>query len=277
MQKSSALTAICFIQGFCLMPHSITKANLYNRPICPLISAVLLLSMTIVVPASASSPDILPATAVKNDPSICAELQTPSHHLKNKNARQRSISCMQAQLQTYQQKSMSVRQQYFAYKAQAWLSYAIHKNSMNSRSGAGLQAEKMAEDILTVLNKGAEQDLPLIQDIPSNSTLMRPDLWATITALKESDGLASAPREIAFSEVSLIWAATDHCERGGRETGSQFRMADRWLEQAREAYVNAHDSQTNVALQELILSYYKKYVLLGASDEVCLGQALTPS
>lgn len=259
------------------MPYSITKANLYSRSIYPLISAVLLLSTTIVTSASASSPHILPVKSVKNDPSICAELQTSPHHLKNKSARQRSINCMLSQLQTYQQKSMSARQQYFAYKAQAWLNYAIHKSSMNSRSNASLQAAKMAEDILTVLNEGTEQNLPLIQDIPSNSTLMRPDLWATITALKESDGLASAPREIAFSEVSLIWAATDHCERGGRETGSQFRMADRWLEQAREAYVNAHDSQTNVALQELILSYYKKYVLLGASDEVCLGQVLTPS
>ena len=277
MQTSSALTPICLIQGFCIMPYSITKANLYSRSIYPLISAVLLLSTIIVTSASASSPHILPVKSVKNNPSICAELQTPPHYLKNKDARQRSINCMQAQLQTYQQKSMSLRQQYFAYKAQAWLNYAIHKYSMNSRSNAGLQAAKMAENILTVLNEGAEQNLPLIQDIPSNSTLMRPDLWATITALKESDGLASAPREIAFSEVSLIWAATDHCERGGRETGSQFRMADRWLEQAREAYVNAHDSQTNVALQELILSYYKKYVLLGASDEVCLGQVLTPS
>lgn len=259
------------------MSYSATQANLYSRSIFPLISGVLLLTAAMVTSASASNHHVLPVAALKNDPSLCANLQTPSHSLKNKSARQRSINCMLSQLQTYQQKSMSARQQYFAYKAQAWLNYATHKNSMNSRSDVGLRAEKMAENILTVLNKGTEQDLPLIQDIPTNSTLMRPDLWATLSALKDNDGIASAPREIAFSEVSLIWAAADYCERGDRESGSQFRMADRWLEQAREAYVNAHDSDTNVALETLIVSYYKKYELLASSDDVCLGQVLTSS
>lgn len=258
-----------------MMFHSAIRANTYKRSVYTLLSAVLLLTM--MSSASAFNHSDLQVTTSNTDTYHCKDSQTKSAHSIEHIRQQRIMKCMLTQLQYFQQNDKTTRQQYFAYKAQAWLNYAIHKNSMNSRSGAGLQAKKMAADILTALNEGAEQDLPLIQDIPSNSTLMRPDLWATITALKESDGLASAPREIAFSEVSLIWAATDHCERGGRETGSQFRMADRWLEQAREAYVNTHDSQTNVALQELILSYYKKYVLLEASDEVCLGQVLTPS
>jgi len=54
-------------------------------------------------------------------------------------------------------------------------------------------------------------------------------------------------------------------------------MADRWLEQAREAYVNENDSQTNVALETSIVSYYKQYAPLDASDDVCRGQDLTPN
>ncbi|GAF54696.1 hypothetical protein JCM18901_283 [Psychrobacter sp. JCM 18901] len=104
---------------------------------------------------------------------------------------------------------------------------------------------------------------------------MRPDLWATLSALKDGDGIASAPREMAFSEVALIWAATNQCARGWRESGMHFRMADRWLEQAREAYVNANDSQTNIALEKSIVSYHKQYSPLDASDDICRGQDLT--
>jgi hypothetical protein len=51
-------------------------------------------------------------------------------------------------------------------------------------------------------------------------------------------------------------------------------MADRWLEQAREAFVNTHDSTTNVALEGLIVRYYKEYAPLDSSDDICNGQVL---
>lgn len=46
---------------------------------------------------------------------------------------------------------MSVRQQYFAYKAQAWLNYANHRDSMNNRSDVGMEAAQTAENILQAL------------------------------------------------------------------------------------------------------------------------------
>ena len=79
---------------------------------------------------------------------------------------------------------------------------------------------------------------------------------------------------MAFSEVALIWAAADHCEHGWRASSSHFRMANRWLEQAREAYVNAHNSQTNVKLERLINDYYKQFAPLDPSDDNCRGQVL---
>lgn len=256
------------------MPNPANKAAYYKQPITALLSTVLFLTMTSVASAGNHKLEVL----VNHDTSYCTnDIQTQSHRPKYQSTRQRTLNCMLTQLQPYQQKNMSARQQYFAYKAQAWLNYALHQDSINSRSPAGEQAEQAAQVILTALKNGKEQDLNLIQDIPSNSALMRPDLWATLSALKDSDGIESAPREIAFSEIALIWGATNQCERGWRESGIHFRMADRWLEQAREAYVSTHDSQTNVALEQLIVSYYEQYAKLDASADICRGQVLTPT
>ena len=236
------------------MSHSIIQASSHKRSTSSLLTAALLLTSTLLTATNAMSatPQV---SAITQADDQCAKQQASSHRSKD----QRALNCMLTQAKYYQQDNMTARQQYFAYKAQAWLNYAIHKNSMNSRSSAGLQATQAAKNILFALKNGTEQDLPLIQDTASNPPRMRSDVWANLSALKEQGGIASAPREIAFSEVALIWATNNYCERGERESGSLFRMADRWAEQAREAYINEHDSQTNVALEELIVQYYKQY------------------
>jgi len=204
------------------------------------------------------------------------EAQTSnSKHLNHQSSQRQNIDCMLTQLRVYQQPAdHSSRQQYFAYKAQAWLNYASHEDSIKSRSSAGVQALQSATAILKALQNSEETSLNLTIDIPSTSALMRPDLWANLIALKDSGGLTTAPRELAFSEVALIWAAANHCDHGWRQSASQFRMADRWLEQAREAYINAHDSANNVALENLINDYYKQYAPLDPSDDNCRGQVL---
>ena len=211
---------------------------------------------------------------VEQDCRGVTQVQKPRSNYKND--RRQSIDCLQNQLSAYQTASLTPLQQYYAYKAQAWLNYATHENSIKSNSLAGTQALQAGTTILTALQQADENQLSLLTDIPSTSALMRPDLWATINALKDSGGIESAPRELAFSEVSLIWAAADHCAHGSRQSGSHFRMADRWLEQAREAYVNAHDSTTNVALEALINRYYKQYALLD-SDDICRGHRFLSS
>ncbi len=200
----------------------------------------------------------------------------PNHeNPQPQSSRRQNIDCMLTQLRVYQQPTgHSSRQQYFAYKAQAWLNYATHEDSINSRSPAGEYALQSGATILQALKDGTEQNLNLTNDIPSTSALMRPDLWAILSALKDNGGITAAPRELAFSEVALIWAAASHCEHGSRQSGPQFRMADRWLEQAREAYVNANDSEKNVALEAQTVNYYKQFALLDPSDDVCRGQVL---
>ena len=206
---------------------------------------------------------------------------------KHKMVEQQTIDCMLTELALYQKNSLTSRQQYFAYKAQAWLNYASHENSIKSNTQAGSQALKAGAHILQKLRSNADEELKLTTDIPSSSALMRPDLWATVSALKDSaskdststdsNSIIIAPRELAFSEVALIWAAADQCAHGWRQSGTHFRMAERWLEQAREAYVNAHDSKTNVALESSIVDYYEQYAPLDPHDDVCHGQSLPPT
>lgn len=195
----------------------------------------------------------------------------------HQSATRATIECQLAELKRFQDeavlstlnKPQAARQQYLAYKAQAWLNYATHENTIKSHTAAGNHALQSADIILQALKSSNPQTLDLSPDIPNSSALMRPDLWAILTALKDKGGIEQAPRELAFSEVALVWAAADYCEHGARQSGSHFRMADRWLEQAREAYVNAHDSKTNVALERLTNSYYKQYALVDSNDDSC--------
>ncbi|GAF54697.1 hypothetical protein JCM18901_284 [Psychrobacter sp. JCM 18901] len=95
--------------------------------------------------------------------------QTQAHSYRYQSEQQRLLNCMVAQLKPYQQKDKTADQQYFAYKVQAWLNYATHQDSMNSRSSAGQVALEMAEPILQALDNDTVQDLGLHQDIPSTS------------------------------------------------------------------------------------------------------------
>ena len=256
------------------MFHSAIQAMSPKPPVCIMLSAIF--SLTLMQPALAESETVQAVTTTSIADYCRHDIQTQTPSYQHQSDQQRMLNCMVAQLQPYQQKDKTAYQRYFAYRAQAWLNYAIHQDSMNSRSAAGDVAIEMAEPILQALETDTTQNIALHQDIPSNSALMRPDLWATLSALKDGNGIASAPREMAFSEVALIWAATNQCTRGWRESGMHFRMADRWLEQAREAYVNAHDAQTNVNLEQLIVRYYKQYAPLDTGRDVCRGQVLTP-
>ena len=256
------------------MLHSAIKVAMNKQVKLATLSVVFLLSTASCVSTTATQNSANMATAGTND--YCHSQDLESTTYKNQGTQQRAMSCMLAEIQHYQQKDKTAQQQYFAYKAQAWLNYAIHKDSMNSRSLTGLEAAQSAEAILQALKKGSENDIILIQDIPASSALMRPDLWANLSALKDSGAIINAPRELAFSEVALIWAANEQCAKNSRQAGTHFRMADRWLEQAREAFVNAHDDKTNVAVEALIVRYFEQYAPLDSTNDRCTGQVLPP-
>ena len=256
------------------MLYSAIKVAMNKHVKLATLSAVFLLSTASCVSVTATQNGANMVAAGTND--YCQSQDLQSTIYKNQSTQQRAMSCMLAELHQYQQKDKTAQQQYFAYKAQAWLNYAIHKDSMNSRSLTGTEAGLSAEAILQALKKGSENDIMLIQDIPASSALMRPDLWANLSALKDSGAIINAPRELAFSEVALIWAANEQCAKNSRQAGTHFRMADRWLEQAREAFVNAHDDKTNVAVEALIVRYFEQYAPLDSTNDRCTGQVLPP-
>ena len=249
-----------------------SKILAFRASTCALLAVASLTALTSAAQATTNNDK---DNAIVSSADYCSDTtQSQASSYKYQSNQQRTINCMLPLLRHYQQLSMTTRQQYFAYKAQAWLNYAYHEDSIKSQTAAGTQALQAGTAILQALQTDEVENLSITPDIPSTSALMRPDLWATLTALKDSGGIDNAPREMAFSEVALVWAAADQCEHGWRQSGSHFRMADRWLEQAREAYVNAHDSQTNVALEELINNYFKQFSPLDPSDDQCRGQVL---
>jgi len=175
----------------------------YPLPVSTVLSALLCLTLAPLVQAksghyangySAGNP-INPANYCNTD------IEAQTSHPKYQSTEQRAIDYMLTQLRVYQQPtSHSSHQQYFAYKAQAWLNYAYHEDSIKSESVAGKQAFQAGELILQALQNGEDEHLSVTTDIPSSSALMRPDLWATLVALKNStsednENTIIAPRE----------------------------------------------------------------------------------
>lgn len=103
------------------MPHSALQAAPYKKPLYATLSTILLLSTVSCV----SNTSLTPKNATLNTANYCLnskhnESQAQTADDKAQSVQQRAMKCMLNELQTYQQKNMSVRQQYFAYKAQAW-------------------------------------------------------------------------------------------------------------------------------------------------------------
>ena len=111
------------------MPHSALQAAPYKKSLYATLSAILLLSTVSCV----STTSISPKNTTLKTADYClssnkVESQAQAADDKTQSVQQRAINCMLNELQTYQQKNMSARQQYFAYKAQAWLNYATDKD-----------------------------------------------------------------------------------------------------------------------------------------------------
>ncbi|WP_201505250.1 hypothetical protein [Psychrobacter aestuarii] len=171
----------------------------------------------------------------------------------------------------YQQTSDS-QKLYTAYQALAWLTYANYEQHMNSRAATKAQAWQSAYGLISALAYGTSSE-SVPADIPATSALMRPDLWAYVSALKDKGAIAIAPREMAFAEVSLIWAASKQCTRGWRQSTPHFRMAARYVSQANTAYRNRYPEDT-AALLDLTQRYYHAYLPLDAKNDQCHGQIL---
>lgn len=169
------------------------------------------------------------------------EIATTTQHAQYVSKRRYEIDCMMTELKSYQQANLTPTIQYTAFKAQAWLSYAqaeASESSFSPADPASLDAWQQGVSLLQALRNHQPDSLIDSANIPEYATLLRPDLWATLVTLKQNGATAVAPRELAFSEVKLIWAAAEQCEADWRHAREHFDAAERWLNQTKTAYVD---------------------------------------
>lgn len=208
---------------------------------------------------------IVISAAVFCAPVIAATSKTPSNFYQR--AETGYKNALIRDLKQYQQ-SDNALERYAAYQAQGWLTFANYEQSQNHKAAA-IKAFDNTQKLFDMLKKNKTATLDPSPFLPDSRPLVRPDLWATLNALKQSGAIAIAPREMALSEVALLWSQDN--QRYPKQISAQLRMVDRWLETAREAFVNAHNSADNVRLEELINSYFKQYSLQTLSQSLKLS------
>lgn len=203
-----------------------------------------------------------------------ADLEATTQHPDHQSALRRDIDCMMTELRAYQQPSQASMTRYYAYKAQAWLIYAYSEDSEKSGSGAGNIALNKGVNLLTALRDNRTARLNPTSDIPETSSLMRPDLWATLMTLKDHDGMSIAPREMAFSEVKLIWAGSEGCERGWRHSREHFSAAQHWINQAYVATFNTQTDAEQQSAAQAVNSRQNTYQTLMTEQAQCQAVAM---
>lgn len=210
-------------------------------------------------------------------PDIEAKTQHPQHQ----NILRHDIDCMLTALKPYQQlDTNSVLPEdknipYFAYKAQAWLAYAYSENSEKSLTKAGAYALSEGLNILQKLQQNRSDELSLNSDIPPTSAVMRPDLWANLMSLKQHGATVISPRNLAFGEVQLIWAAAEYCELGWRHSNEHFKAAQKWTDRAQQDFIENSTEETILNFEQDYISMFQLFESLDTGDKQCLENKVT--
>lgn len=217
----------------------------------------------------------LPATSnLYSAGSYCqGDMQNDTHHAQYTSELRYDIDCMMTQLKDYQHDEQSPNTRYYAYKAQAWLNYAYSEDSEGSLTTAGTDALYQGLTLYYALQQNQLDQLDLTLAIPNSSSLMRPDLWATLQSLKHQGGIESNPRELAFAEVKLIWAAAEYCEFGWRHAREHFAAAERWINQSKVNYLNGNSSTSIDSFTTDELMWYNQLQPLATRGQ-CQGASL---
>ncbi|WP_227429641.1 hypothetical protein [Psychrobacter sp. I-STPA6b] len=201
------------------------------------------------------------------------EIEAQTSHPDHESQMRYDIDCMITELKPYQQyQGTSSNIPYYAYKAQGWLNYAYNEDSEGSLTDAGAYALNEALVILDALRHNQTEQLTLVTDIPPTSALMRPDLWAQLIALKQNNASTISPRDLAYSEVQLVWAAAEHCERGWRHSRQHFLAAERYLDKATNLYIDTYNDSQAQKLQQDTRRLFTSLENLDREDNQCYGQ-----
>lgn len=200
----------------------------------------------------------------------CQGLGEEKKHSRYTSDNRQLIECMLIELAQYRQNELTALQHYFSYKVQGWLNYATYQDSSNHRPQSVKSSIQKAHYILEALRSGQESGLS-IMDTTENAIKVAPELSANLSALKEQGAIELSPRELALGEVAIIWGAQEQCNRGWRKSSPTFRMADRWIRQAHQAYINSKGEQSleSEALQQSIEYHLKLYQSKATETNTC--------
>lgn len=131
--------------------------------------------------------------------------------------------------------SQNAIEQYHAYKAQIWLSYAKNEFSENSLTVAGQEAFEQSRSLVKKLSSTASENNQLTTSILSVSQVMRRDLWWQLEYFKQNGAINTEPQALAEAEVMLVWAAAEYCELGWRHAKEHFFAVEQRLYQIKQS------------------------------------------
>jgi outer membrane protein OmpA-like peptidoglycan-associated protein len=142
---------------------------------------------------------------------------------------------------------------YHLAKARIWLDMATSEYHQTDTSGALLAAITQAETILTALeNKQTDISTDMPADFPG-SEKVRPDLWEKIASIKNKGDYVCGQRQIAESEVQLIWAGHEKVESGWSHAEAYARIAESSITEAQVAINICNGAAPSVSSNTVVI------------------------
>lgn len=203
-----------------------------------ILSACLLTSTVLTLPVFAQD-----SSALKSPSNVQPE-RLPDASLSDISNDKNSWSALEQRVQPFLL-SDNAQIQYHAHKANMWLTYAKHEKSERSLSHAAQQAQAQALQLIEQLEQIQNdpeqlQNISMTTPVIQSSQVMRRDLWVNAEHLKHSNGFDCVSADIAQAEVTLVWAAAEHCELGWRHSRELFSIAERLIDKANYQVSSCH-------------------------------------
>ena len=226
--------------------------------------------------APTTDPIIQPANAQVSDQGLTQAadkntVSTPDQHQSMDQPATEDLSAASALVQRLQPyvHSDAVWTRYQAQKARMWLLYASTERNQRGITQAAAQAEAEAVKLLEQLE--SNQSISATTPIIASAKVLRRDLWVTAELLKQQSGFDCAADELAQAEVTLVWAAAEHCELGWRHSRELFASAERLVDSASYQAASCHAASQSVAATPLARVSYPSLAELNGNQKGCHG------
>lgn len=227
-------------------------------------------------PEPTTDPIIQPATAQVSDQGLTQAadkntVSTPDQHQSMDQPVTEDLTAASTLVQRLQPyvHSDAVWTRYQAQKARMWLLYASTERNQRGITQAAAQAEAEAVKLLEQLE--SNQSISATTPIIASSKVLRRDLWVTAELLKQQPGFDCAADELAQAEVTLVWAAAEHCELGWRHSRELFAAAERLVDGASYQAASCHAASQSVAATPLARVSYPSLAELNGNQKGCHG------